>query len=210
VVVLVSPELAAFVADPQRSAKFVEDVRAELDQRQRELAVRYIDDTLAKLVALLDARTREVSEKDRELETIYERREPLNVSAETDGADPAVVRLALLQCIRAWEPEARILGNVRAWDAERAIVDGQDRCAALEAENAELRTALAEIAERLEQLDALGRFTKKLNEALAAKLEAVQAHLAVLDTAARVNPNPLVRDVMRSVAEQLRRALEGK
>lgn len=73
-----------------------------------------------------------LAEIEAELAQIHERREPSTIDVETDGAAPAVVRLALLQCLRAWEPSARVLGNVRAWDAERAILDAQDRVAALE------------------------------------------------------------------------------
>ena len=88
-----------------------------------------------------------LARRDEELEQIHERRQPLTVDAATDNAEPAVVRLALLACLRAWEPSARVLGNVRAWDAERAIVDAVDQNAAHERTIQGLAMELATVRE---------------------------------------------------------------
>lgn len=39
----------------------------------------------------------------------------------TDDAKPEVVLLSLLECANAWDGSARLLGNVRAIDIQRAI-----------------------------------------------------------------------------------------
>lgn len=43
------------------------------------------------------------------------------MESDTDGAKPRDVLWAMLRCANAWEPEVRILGNVRASDMRRAI-----------------------------------------------------------------------------------------
>ena len=40
----------------------------------------------------------------------------------TDDASPEKVMLAVLQCAACWEPEARLVGNVRACDIVRSIL----------------------------------------------------------------------------------------
>lgn len=39
----------------------------------------------------------------------------------TDDAHPNIVWAEILRCAQAWEPEARIIGNVRACDIARAM-----------------------------------------------------------------------------------------
>jgi len=40
---------------------------------------------------------------------------------DTDEADPWTVLAAVRACVISWQPEARIIGNVRAGDIARAI-----------------------------------------------------------------------------------------
>ena len=40
---------------------------------------------------------------------------------DTDGAPAEIVLAALTRCFLSWRPDARVLGNVRAGDAVRAI-----------------------------------------------------------------------------------------
>lgn len=39
----------------------------------------------------------------------------------TDNANPVAVLAAVLACAESWEPEARIIGNIRASDIARSI-----------------------------------------------------------------------------------------
>lgn len=41
--------------------------------------------------------------------------------ASSDDADPFTVLVELRRCAMAWEPHARLVGNVRAGDIDRAI-----------------------------------------------------------------------------------------
>jgi hypothetical protein len=41
----------------------------------------------------------------------------------TDGASADLVLAAIRQCAASWQPEARVIGNVRAMDIVRAVSD---------------------------------------------------------------------------------------
>lgn len=71
----------------------------------------------------------------------------------TDDAPAALVLDCVRQCAQAWVPEARLLGNIRAGDIRRAIIETQEKLAAsnrageeAEAAVSLLRDALTEIA----------------------------------------------------------------
>lgn len=60
-------------------------------------------------------------------------------TAPTDGAPARVMLDGVLRCVRAWESGARLLGNVRARDIERAVIEVCSDNERLQAEVSDLR-----------------------------------------------------------------------
>lgn len=76
-----------------------------------------------RLAAERDAAVARAERAEAELRGIHERREPLTIDARTDGAPAWDVVAEILHCASCWEPEARIIGNVRAADIHRALLE---------------------------------------------------------------------------------------
>jgi hypothetical protein len=91
----------------------------------------------ARGAALVEAWRARAEAAEAELARLEEMREPLDLPsvAPTDNAPPRGVLAGVYECAIAWEPGARIIGNVRAGDIARAVthaVDAMDRAEAAE------------------------------------------------------------------------------
>jgi hypothetical protein len=77
----------------------------------------------------------------------------------TDGAPAETVLAELVRCYLHWEPDARVLGNVRSADAVRAIREMWEKANA-PAEVTDMRAKIARLEGDNEQLRATIRATR--------------------------------------------------